>query len=95
MTHSWCVSFISPVSLLLLSLWLPTPFPFLLFIPSPSLDIASTLPVPHHHYCMAPYRTIIARRSCDLMTVVLIPYLLDYYSYSIYTGSGHQEILWV
>ena len=29
------------------------------------------------------------------MTVVLIPYLLDYYSYSIYTGSGHQEILWV
>lgn len=44
---------------------------------------------------MAPYRTIIARRSCDLMTVVLIPYLLDYYSYSIYTGSGHQEILWV
>ena len=71
------------------------PFPFLLFIPSPSLDIASTLPVPHHHYCMAPYRTIIARRSCDLMTVVVIPYLLDYYSYSIYTGSGHQEILWV
>ena len=71
------------------------PFPLLLFIPSLSLDIASTLPVPHHHYCMMPYRTIIARRSCDLMTVVLIPYLLDYYSYSIYTGSGHQEILWV